>query len=356
VRARRADVHGSRASAQPHNAGDCDRFIPRPRQGGEAVTVRKQGDRWVVRWRDGGRGSRAHQKSFTREQDARRFDTAIRRAKDLGQLASEVVGSEQTVATFLEEWWEKYALATLKPSTLASHAYVLDRWIVPYLGRIRLRDITRETIDDYRAQLRAAGAGTPTINRALAILQGVLRRAVEWRRLPSNPVAGVVRIAHVRDSSIDARTPEQVEAIRAAILEQPDVAQFRRGDAALVSVLAYEGLRPGEAFALQWGDVLERGRSRDRLRIVRGLSERAVTTPKSARPRSPELSGLLLPSSPSCTSPWVDRASTRSCSGTRRAVTCADRTGVSACGYRRSRPPASPTSARTISATPARRC
>jgi integrase len=226
-----------------------------------------------------------------REQDARRFDTAIRRAKDLGQLASEVVGSEQTLATFLEEWWEKYARATLKPSTLASYAYVLDRWIVPYLGRIRLRDISRETIDDYRAQLRAAGAGTPTINRALAILQGVLRRAVEWRRLPSNPVAGVVRVAHVRDASIDARTPEQVEAIRGAIIEQLDVGRLRRADAALVSVLAYEGLRPGEAFALQWGDVLERGRTRDRLRVVRGLSERDVTTPKSARARSPELFG-----------------------------------------------------------------
>lgn len=76
-----------------------------------------------------------------------------------------------------------------------------------------------------------------------------------------------------------------------AIIEQPDVAHSRCGDAALVSVLAYEGLRPGEAFALPWGDVLERGRPRDRLRIVRGLSERAVTTPKSARARSPELFG-----------------------------------------------------------------
>jgi integrase len=258
------------------------------------MSVRKRGDRWVVRWREGGRGSAARQKTFTRERDARRFDTAVRRAKDLGQLSNEVIGSEQTVAAFLEEWWEKYARASLKPSTLASYAYVLDRWIVPYLGRLRLRDISRETIDEYRAQLRAAGAGTPTINRALAILQGVLRRAVEWRRLPSNPVSGTVRLRHVRSASIDARTPEQVEAIRAAIItraQRPTAQQFRRADAALVSVLAYEGLRPGEAFALHWSDVLERGRPRDRLRITRGLSERDVTAPKSARARAPELFG-----------------------------------------------------------------
>ena len=257
------------------------------------MAVRKRGDRWVVRWREGGRGSPAHQKTFTREKDARRFDTAVRRAKDLGQLSSEVVGSEQTIAAFLEEWWEKYARATLKPSTLASYAYVLDRWIVPYLGRLRLRDISRETIDQYRAELRAAGAGTPTINRALAILQGVLRRAVEWRRLPSSPVVGLVRLPHMRDASIDARTPEQVEAIRAAIIESSSGSPVRLADAALVSILAYEGLRPGEAFALEWRDVLDRGRPRDRLRVVRGLSERDVTTPKSARARAPELFGPI---------------------------------------------------------------
>jgi integrase len=259
------------------------------------MAVRKRGNRWVVRWREGGRGSPAHQKTFTREKDARRFDTAVRRAKDLGQLSSEVVGSEQTVAAFLEEWWEKYARASLKPSTLASYAYLLDRWIVPYLGRLRLRDVSREAVDQYRAQLRAAGAGVPTVNRCLAVLQGVLQRAVEWRRLPANPAAGTIRLPHLRDSAIDAREPERVEAIRAAILDSslmPTGVRFRRADAALVSVLAYEGLRPGEAFALEWRDLLdERGLPRARLRVARGLSEREVVSPKSARGREPELFG-----------------------------------------------------------------
>jgi hypothetical protein len=40
------------------------------------MSIRKRGNRWVVRWREGGRGTPAHQKTFTREKDARRFDTA----------------------------------------------------------------------------------------------------------------------------------------------------------------------------------------------------------------------------------------------------------------------------------------
>jgi integrase len=123
----------------------------------------------------------------------------------------------------------------------------------------------------------------------------VLQRAVEWRRLPANPAAGTIRLPHLRDSAIDAREPERVEAIRAAILDGSLSAtgvRFRRADAALVSVLAYEGLRPGEAFALEWRDVLdERGLPRARMHVVRGLSEREVVSPKSARGREPELFG-----------------------------------------------------------------
>jgi integrase len=174
-----------------------------------------------------------------------------------------------------------HAVASLRPGTLESYAYVLDKWIVRLLGPLRLRDLTRESIDQFRAQLAAAGAGAPTINRCLGILQGVLQRAVEWRRLPANPVAGVPRVGHVRDIGIDARTPEVVEAIRA---------KLARADAALVSVLAYEGLRPAEAFALEWRDVLDlAGRPRDRLQVRRSVSGDDVGTPKSKRAREPEL-------------------------------------------------------------------
>ena len=164
---------------------------------------------------------------------------------------------------------------------LATYTYLLDKWIVPYLGRKRLRDITRETVDTYSAALRADGAGAPTINRTLGVLQGVFHRAVEWRTVQWNPVLGVRRLTHVRDEAIDARTPETVEAIRA---------QLDPTDAALVSVLAYEGLRPGEAFALQWRDVVDDcGRGRLRLLVQRAVSGEQLSTTKSQRAREPEL-------------------------------------------------------------------
>jgi integrase len=236
---------------------------------------------YVVRWYESGRGSTRRKRTFDRRRDAELFDASLRRARQLGQLASEVIGSNAMLEEFLVEWWDTYAVTHLRPSTLATYATLLDRWIVPYLGRKRLRDITRQTIDAYCAQLRVDGAGVPTINRTLGLLQGAFHRAVEWRRLAWNPVVGTRRLAHSRSETIDARAPETVEAIRARLDQQ---------NAALVSVLAYEGLRPAEAYALEWRDVFDdRRKLRKRLVVRRSLSGEEVSTPKSARAREPEL-------------------------------------------------------------------
>src|SRR6266542_2041661 len=236
---------------------------------------------YVVRWYESGRGSTKRKRTFDRRRDAELFEASIRRARQLGQLASEVIGSNATLEEFLVEWWDTYAATHLRPNTLETYTTLLDKWIVPYLGRKRLREINRETIDSYTARLRVDGAGAPTINRTLGVLQGVFHRAVEWRRLGWNPVVGVRRVAHTRAETIDARTPETVEAIRRQLDPQ---------NAALVSVLAYEGLRPAEAYALAWGDVIdERGKPRKRLRVQRAISGEEISTTKSQRGREPEL-------------------------------------------------------------------
>jgi len=239
--------------------------------------------RFVVRWREGGRRGANRQATFDSQGDARLFEASIRRAQQLGQLASEVRGSNQLVSELIEEWWAKYAVVYLRRGTLSTYVYVLDRWILPYLGSHRLRGVSRETIDGYVAAISGAGANPPTVNRTLGVLQGIFRRAVEWRRIAANPVVGVPRLRHVRAQKIHARPPETVEAIRRVL---------GRDDAAIVSLAAYEGLRPAEIFALEFGDFLDdRGRPRDRIFVGRALSADQLSVTKSGRTREPELFG-----------------------------------------------------------------
>ena len=231
------------------------------------------------------------------------------------------------------------------PSTLATYTTLLDKWIVPYLGRKRLRDVTRQTVDSYCAQIRVDGAGAPTVNRTLGLLQGVFHRAVEWRRLAWNPVVGVRRVAHSRSQTIDAREPETVELIRAQLDPQ---------NAALVSVLAYEGLRPAEAYALEWRDVLDdRGKPRKRLRAsALSLAKRSRRRSRNA-PASPSSSSRWHASSSSSISRVAVRTRARSSSPTARAATCAGRTGAGESGSQRWSERVSRTSGATTSATPA---
>ena len=146
-----------------------------------------------------------------------------------------------------------YALHKLERSTLIRYTQVWNKHVLDRLGGYRLRDLTPRVIDAFVSDLENAGVGAPTIRKALAVLQAMLREAVRWERIAANPVKSVPKPRATRQRAVRPLAPASVEAIRAVLLEQ---GQHR--EATLISVLAYAGLRPGEAFALRWRSVGER--------------------------------------------------------------------------------------------------
>jgi integrase len=213
---------------------------------------RKGGTVWRVRWRDD--QGRARSKVIGRKRDAEAFDAEVVRRRRTGDLDL-LSGGKETLADFAQEWWKLYAAPNLATRTLRSYAGLWDRHVLPRLGSIPLSAITPEVIERYRAELEAEGVGLPTIYRALALLQGVLRRAVEWRRIGHNPVKAVQKPKVRRQREVRPLSPLSVERLRAAAS-----GRRRHGprDAALIALLAYAGLRPQEALALRWCDVRER--------------------------------------------------------------------------------------------------
>mgnify|MGYP000094203065 CR=1 FL=1 len=125
--------------------------------------------------------------------------------------------------------------------------------MLPRLGAIRLRDLDPQMIAELRAELTTHGLRPASVRKVMVILQGVLERAVEWRRIPANPCRAVRKPTQRRERAVHPLAPEQVERLRAHLL-----GRGLRRDAVLVSLLAYAGLRPGEALALTWGHVRER--------------------------------------------------------------------------------------------------
>jgi integrase len=211
---------------------------------------RRHGAVWRVRWRD----ELGHERSkvLGRKRDAEAFDAEIRRRRRTGEIATMDAGKE-TLASFAEEWWRLYGVPNLAPKTLKVYADLWDRYVLPRLGGYPLRNLTPEVLARFRADLAAAEVGDPTIRKLMSIVQGVLQRAVEWHRLTTNPARAVRKPVQKRSRRIDPPSPLAIERMRARLR-----ADGRLRDATLVCVLAYAGLRPGEALALEWQHVGER--------------------------------------------------------------------------------------------------
>jgi integrase len=131
----------------------------------------------------------------------------------------------------------------------------------------------------FRADLTTAGVGDPTIRKLLSIIQGVLQRAVEWHRLQTNPARAVRKPPQRRARRVEPPSPLAVERMRARLR-----AEGRLRDATLVCLLAYAGLRPGEALALQWEHVGER-----RILVENALALGNVKETKTRQTRSVRL-------------------------------------------------------------------
>lgn len=230
---------------------------------------------WRVRWRQAGRN---RSKVLGRKRDAEAFDAELRRRKRTGELAQLDAG-EEPLAEFGEEWWALHAEPNLARSTLSLYAMLWDTHVLPRLGAVPLRELTPEVVNRFRLELEADGVGRVSVRKALTLLHGVLQRACEWGRIASNPVSSVRKPPAGPSRAVTPLAPATVEAIRDRLLR---CGQVR--DATLVSVLAYAGLRPGEAVALTWAHVRERT-----ILVEAAVSNGAISDTKTRRRRTVQL-------------------------------------------------------------------
>lgn len=210
--------------------------------------INKSGTVYVVRWREAGK---RRAKSFRTKKLAERFGAELQRRSEAGDSIDR---GEITLAEFLKEWWAGHGMHLAK-TTQHIYAGMWDRHIGPALGDYSLNELSArpEIIQRFHADLIASDCRTPTVRKTLFLLQGVLQRENEWNRIRYNPVASVRKPRGERNRAIIPSSPWDVEAL---IVTLHEVGKPR--DAALIATLAYAGLRPGEALALEWRHIRKR--------------------------------------------------------------------------------------------------
>lgn len=187
--------------------------------------------------------------------------TAARKAQAQAQLRRSA--GRQSVDRFVAHYLEQYAIR-VKASSYDAAASALGKFAADWRG-IPLARVSRIEAERWAGENRW---------RVAAVI-ACMNAAVEAELIDRNPFRGLARKGEGRRRNRPL-TVAEVETMATAAGQESESLR------ALVVFLAYTGVRVGEAFALEWGDVdFEAMRIRIERRVYRG----SLDLPKSNRPR-----------------------------------------------------------------------
>ncbi len=190
---------------------------------------------YVVRWRD---GTTQRKKSFARKIDADRFRTHVEHSQNVGTYVDPAAG-KVTFRAFAEAW---RTAQPHRPTTAHGTRVRLEKHVYPVIGD---RPIASIRPSEIQALVSGLDLAPSSVRPVFNTLRGVFRAAVRDRKVGLNPADGV-KLPEVPRRQVQPLTVDQVQVLATAIRPQ-----YR----ALVVAGAGAGLRPGELFGLQLGDV-----------------------------------------------------------------------------------------------------
>lgn len=229
-------------------------------------------------------------RTFTSRSQARAFDIDIKARKLRGEALPKP--GRQTLAQAWVEY-ERQIAPRLAEATRRSYralwnAHIRDRFDHHTLAALSAEP---QLLDELVADMEGRGVGRASQRKTLIVLSALLTQCVRWQKMATNPVRGMVKPTAAPRRKVRPFPPLLIERIRQELIgrETKDRSGVRGfGDALLVSLLAYGGLRPQEALALRWADIGKRTITVDK---AASFGEEKAT--KTADGRAVPLGGLL---------------------------------------------------------------
>ena len=216
----------------------------------------------LVKWRDdtGKQCSRV----FKRKGDAERWDTDLKRRKQLGHLAGEVfdAAGTMTLAQFVAGPWRTHIVG-MAPNTRAKYAWALEKHCKPLLD-LPLTELTVPTLAKFQHDMLSPEKGKPatpnTTREVLSKLGAVLQIAVEHGGLMprGNPAHGLRKVKQHARAEKDALTPRELETLIGGVVSggERGLRGTLAGRTRAILVLGGRlGLRPEEIVAVPWSGL-----------------------------------------------------------------------------------------------------
>ena len=197
----------------------------------------KPGHAWQVRYRDPDRVERS--RTFRTREEADRFARTVISSVDDGSYVDPALGKTPFGRWALE--WLEAASVGLKPKTVSGYRSMLRNHLLPEFGALPLAKIRALDVNRFVTRLSASGMSPSRVRSIYFLLQSVLRSAVDSGYIARSPCVGM-KLPRTTKREAAFLTADEVHRLADSV---PD--RYR----ALVYVLAYGGLRWGEAVALR---------------------------------------------------------------------------------------------------------
>src|SRR5690242_13638276 len=198
--------------------------------------------RYFARYRDQ-RGRKRSAGVFANERKANKAWQRAEAEMAAGRAGDPARG-RQTLQRYIEDEWFPNHL--VEHTTRQGYRYVLDRYILPTIGKMRLMDMLPSHLREWVAELQAAGVAPPTIQKCKVILDAVLTTAFNDQITYFHAGKGV-KVPPFVTKPRRIVTVEQFDAIYAAI-EDPMMRL-------LIETDIDTGLRWGELTELRPRDI-----------------------------------------------------------------------------------------------------
>lgn len=212
---------------------------------------------WVCSYTD--QEGKRRLKTFDKKKEADAFRQKAEAEINAGihTAASASVTVAEAVREFLQDRERQRRLGDVAGNTLEKERFVLERRLVAALGSQKVSELKSEQVQGYVDGLRSEGLAANTVRACYSGVVSLLRFAVRRHWVRRN----VLQDEPCRLPGSTRRTAIPTKADIEKLLDHAEVRSRRENlhvsvtRGVVINLGLFAGLRPGEMFGLQWGDV-----------------------------------------------------------------------------------------------------
>ena len=150
-----------------------------------------------------------------------------------------------TVSLLAEQYLTEHAIPKKRPGSVRNDRSMLERYILPKLGDLKVIEVTHQHIQKLHNQMR----DTPyQANRTLALASKMFQLSVRWGMRSDNPARGVEK--YVEEKRDRRLSDAELQRLLMALSEHPN-----QTAANAIRLQLLTGARIGEVLTAKWEDI-----------------------------------------------------------------------------------------------------